>query len=1625
MSTTSNRSASISEQDSASGQRAPQTALMTEEQASESELHSAAESDLGKVASSKTRGSQSRTAQNAPVRWAWNVPLLIGSLAVIGIGLPILGGLYFWQSSRIGSQLLELADRAATENNPREEMQWLQRYLSLRPDDGEALVRFAFLADGMAQSRAEVDQARRSLTRALTAVEASDAEPSTAEALRRRLIERMVELGGNWLVEAERQIIALNPPAEDPQALEQLARSVLGQEVNQSPRRAVTEPPSQSEDYWRWVAAQPIGEVLRLAVKANPQSVELTAALVDAYLDRPQWFSSPDEAVADAQKIRLQDATQLVQQLSERRDDGHAQWTAFYYAEREEIRAQIQPLAVMAAEAQRRLQQHAESWSNRVAMQDQGSYQPIWDVQLVLTHAANLASGQAYDAAKDQYQMLVSLPEGMIASNQLEPSFLGLGRAYWYGDQHEEAKTAWETGNKRLGGNSLVLLEALAGAAAQDSSIEEARRSVEEFAAAIESVSVWLATARSTLSVSQLETRQSQLNKATWRVGVLRAQVDYRDGQYRSAAQQLERALASQLNVDTSLRVEAAELLAAVYSEQKLWDLAGRALDDAASLAPNDRSLRQRAASAWLQASAANRAAEQWQRADDGSYASAIAYAKAMVANLAAQPPAQRDQRLLLTAIKEAQRRWDAAVEAGHPPADGWRLELLKMAVQQDPANVPSGTTGGVAVQPGSTGEQQSSPQGFAALSEQYPDAIELQAVAALALLESGDLAASHAAVERLQAIEGVDPVLVLEVRARVLAQQDLPLEAVELLRQAANSGSPDRLRIIRFAASFLPSIGHPKEALELLRSLQPAEHDVHSLLQLGQLLMGAAAASADASGPVAAKGSVSKVESELQQIEQLLREREGSEGTHWRLLAAQRLLIAENAESGRRRQRLAQAATLHAEIISRRPRWARGLALGGRIAAEQGDHRKAVGWLRRAIAEGDKDAGTVLLLVKQLNRLGDVAAAEQELQRLESLMDSVGQVSALAVGLALGQGKYDNALVRARTGAAARPDDPDAQVVLAQAAFAAAKSGADNSEQLYAEAESSLQRAVELSRGRSVGVWQALFRFRADTGGKPAAREVLRAMESSALPDQERYLAVGSGYFAIADWEPAGVWLAKARQANPADVRVILTQASLFQAINRSDAMIEALEEAYRLAPQRDDIRRRLALSLAAIGSQEVDWKRIDQLVGADRRDLTQTDRLYHALILVNRGAEEQINQARELLGQLVHSDDAAAAEDATRLLLTVERNRWDAAKEKGATAEEAETFQECRRLFELLVRRSNPNPNDLGAYAEWLLRADQTVEAKAVIDRLVNVSPASSPALDMRLRLAQVEGKSSEHAGLVEAWLELPANRASTDALARACQILVKRGLVNEALELLASSYKNDPTLLRNYVVALAQVEKVRDAVDVCVKHFQKHRTPESVALLADVIGQRFAIDAIDEVVEHTLTDAVKEFPTNFQLLQAVGTLRLTQHRYTDAVAIYLQCEKINPLSLVTLNNLAVAFSELPGRQDDALLRIERAIELYGRNPELLDTFGTALLRANRLEQAEAALREAYQASQDQRHLLHLLMVLDANKKTSELKRLWNEFDATKIDKNFLSASEQPHFERLVTKLGGQRET
>ena len=108
-------------------------------------------------------------------------------------------------------------------------------------------------------------------------------------------------------------------------------------------------------------------------------------------------------------------------------------------------------------------------------------------------------------------------------------------------------------------------------------------------------------------------------------------------------------------------------------------------------------------------------------------------------------------------------------------------------------------------------------------------------------------------------------------------------------------------------------------------------------------------------------------------------------------------------------------------------------------------------------------------------------------------------------------------------------------------------------------------------------------------------------------------------------------------------------------------------------------------------------------------------------------------------------------------------------------------------------------------------------------------------------------------------------------------------------------------------------------------------------------------------------TLQLAVIRFPKEPGVMLSLGSALERQRKYNEAEAVFRQMIAADPSSAAALNSLGYMFAERGQRLDEALVLVERALAIEPSNPAFLDSLGWAYYKQNRLDRAEAPLRDA----------------------------------------------------------------
>ncbi|TWT54683.1 Photosystem I assembly protein Ycf3 [Rubripirellula amarantea] len=1551
-------------------------------------------------------------------RQHWQINTKLAGISVVALAIIFTASAisYYHHSTTAATTFLSRAKMAADVEDHEAQAKWLSRYSLLRPDDLQVVIDTAIAAD-TAANLAEPERytmalhaARKQLGIAIARISAK--RPDDAKTLRKLLIQRLLQAGGPWLREAERQVVLLDADAEDAEATKSLAVSLMGQAKAAGFTETNRPEVDIAEGYWRWLASQPIGEVLATAVDRNPGDTDLIANLLSVFPKQSDLF---DAANLEEHQQRLQVALKTLTQ----NHDSRSKLILFdFYQNNGKSDEANQWLIQNADVALQRLQSISES-------EDQTEDQPLggklpdhyWDFVLIQEAAPILATSDA-TKARQWYQTLMSLQIPSIPDAVRENVFANAGLLANASGAPDDAIAIWESGLEQVDANSLDLLGLLANAKNQGESDQEFSDVLDRFRDALETYSLRLSrTSDNEISHAARTALSGKIQVAKWRLQVLEGSLDAKNGQSADAAVHLEAALSASIVVDARERAAVALQLAAIYADEGIWDQVASSYDRAVDLVPNDLELRIKAADAWMQSGNRMQAMEHW-RVLGASDSPAIQAAsiEALFNYQLRLPHEQRDFSGVRTAVARIKRSFAPSQESDDPKTIAAMAAANSRLAVVEASLPPSGTIA----------EDHLRSQDFAEkiheLAVRYEDDGTIQAFAAERLAALGHDEQSKERLAQLEKLVGKDDVSLVAVRARIEAERGNIADAGKQLLNRAEA-DPVHADELRFRAFEIAARGRDSNlAYEALSSISDA-NKTHSLLF--QLAKTAIALPHD-SQHLKVDGKTLTPSELASQWQQTLRTEEGETGSYWKFLRVSELIVELRSSKGPIEPtdpRLVEARSLVRELVSLRPRWGEAISLEGWIASIEGNAKQAISKLRRGIAAGDRRLMTRQCLIEQLCRVGLDADAERELHLASMSTDiPLDQYATTKIQLAQRQGEFERSVDVAQDAIDQRPTDFICHVVMCKAASIAAvnTTDSDQQERLIEKARSAIQKAAELATKPELAVFAAHLELELAHGDEASARGVIADIDNSELAEHVQLVLQSHGLTALKDYQAALPLLQAADKLKP----TATTQralAELYRLLHRQDEAVNAL----RLAQSRDsnntEIRNDLARALAARDGEDVDWNELEQLLA--KSDKTSVSNRYlHAVLLGLKGNSEQQTEAFKILRALVRERNSSS-DDAARFLAALLGKQL---KQLGDSADEKQRdsiTSEIRSTHESLVRRTLPEVGDLYRFADFLLDSENDEDlprVKNLLDELQSTRRGTVAALEIGVRYAQRTGDQAKTPEIVNSWAnDAVASESMDDPMVAgiAGSSLIKLGFIEEGLNWHKQSYEKDPKRLPHYVVALSAVGKTHESVEVCTEHYLEHEDLTSAVLLAEALMNSMA-DAQTEPCQQVIESALDRFSNDAGLIEAVATLRLQQGNNREAVQYYERALKIDPLRLRSLNNLAMALSEMPDRAHEGVNWIDRAIQLAGEAPELLDTKGVVLLKAGHPVEAQQVFQQAVLDTNEPRYQFHLIVALLQQDKEQEAAKAWKRLDIEKLDRSGLTVEERDQLDLMAKK-------
>jgi tetratricopeptide (TPR) repeat protein len=723
--------------------------------------------------------------------------------------------------------------------------------------------------------------------------------------------------------------------------------------------------------------------------------------------------------------------------------------------------------------------------------------------------------------------------------------------------------------------------------------------------------------------------------------------------------------------------------------------------------------------------------------------------------------------------------------------------------------------------------------------------------------------------------------------------------------------------------------------------------------------------------------------------LEQLLGEIQQSEGqaAHWQYGKALHLrLLARQGEKGV----LSQAKRHLAEAGSLRPFWPGVSLLAAEIDRMEGDERRAVQNYSAAVESGESDLAAIRDMLEYFWERQRYVEADRIVRRLAArprtlMIGSEADGAPITVPL----DELAGALRTAERSAAKSADRWDrlwwAQVLELAGLRAESEGRTSQSGALLDQAEKVLRELLASSE-KSPTSWMSLIQHLARTKQRQKAEEAL-ALARAKLPVDTAPLVLAQAHEILGNRAEAAKIYAAALAA--AGEEYLLERLAEGYARVAGEGPWEAqLEKMASSAAKANDraaawARRKLAWILVVRGSPP-DRQRALQLV---EQNLAQSP--------------PSLWDQRMKILLLAASPNRTSRQEAIRFLEAKFAGNWDSAAEEQFLLAQLylteDNWSKASSLFRDLLSHRADEPRFWTAFVGALLRKGKLDEAEQRLPWLEKLAPEQFSTLALRAEALFLRGQPEQAVKLLQGFLDRsdaqprdPAAR--TDLVAASLQGLARRLAKAGQAEPAAKAAQAAETARRNLLkerpesgIALAMLLAEQGRLDESLIELEKaspHANGEAIADAALRLLAAHPTRPQTERMEKTLLAALARQPRPASLLAATALAATALERYEQAETFWRETLRADARHVAALNNLAIQLALQKRRLDEALELVQRAIEIAGPVPTLLDSRATVYLARGESDKALADLNAAIANAPNPIWYFHKARVLSARK-------------------------------------------
>jgi tetratricopeptide (TPR) repeat protein len=701
-------------------------------------------------------------------------------------------------------------------------------------------------------------------------------------------------------------------------------------------------------------------------------------------------------------------------------------------------------------------------------------------------------------------------------------------------------------------------------------------------------------------------------------------------------------------------------------------------------------------------------------------------------------------------------------------------------------------------------------------------------------------------------------------------------------------------------------------------------------------------------------------------------------------------------------RSGLGEARELLTLVGRERPQWSRvPLALAEADEVEQ-KLDSAVDNYQRAVDLGERRLSVVRRLVQLLYERKRYAAADEVLRKLPDQTPAFGDLQRLATHVSLEVKDWEQALAHAHRAVPADSKDPAEQRWLGQVLSAAGRTG---------DAEAAFRKAVALAPADADN-WVALIQLLA-RGNKAKAEEALREARAK-LPAKGAELALAQCYAALDQPERARELFRDALAHQPRDVAALQTATDFYLRVGDRAEAEKCLRALVALGGENPAAARRARALLPVVLA-----------AGGDRR------RAAEALAMMGLAGDHPAEPAADATPEelraravvLATQPERRRLHEAVRTLEVLDQRQKLTTEDRFLLAQLAERLGEARRLrdnLQLVLVEDGDNPRYVAYQVRVLIRQGYLSEAGQWLAALERSHPEALTTAELKARLLKAGGQGADAAAvLTERAAKFPAERLLLAGLLEE----LGQGAAAEPLYRALAAEKPEPERRLQLARCVGRQGKLDEALRICAEA-RTAAAPEEVAYATlEVLHAGRPSAAQLAEFRGWLEGKARALPRSAGLALCLADLADLEGRPAEAERVYRAVLAADPSNAQALNNLAWLLALHPGHGDEARRLAERALEILGPVPEVIDTRGLARLASGQTDGAVEDFQDAWRPTLNPRTLssirFHLARALEVAGKPKEAADALKEARKAGLTEATLHPLERPAWKHLLETL------